>query len=208
MQNRGMDRPVYGPGSLLVATPSLVDPSFRRTVVLLLAHGDDGTLGVVLNRPSETSVQTVLPGWERWVSKPRAMFYGGPVGASSALCVGVRRAGTSTAAGTLEREIDSLLDPVARPLARVSGELVLVDLDADPLDVVGQLRGARVYAGHSGWGAGQLADEIAEGSWYVVDSEADDVLAGPSIDLWFRVLRRQGLPLAMAAYQPLEPSLN
>ncbi|WP_051265787.1 YqgE/AlgH family protein [Nakamurella lactea] len=203
-----MDRPSFGPGSLLVATPSLIDPSFQRTVILLLAHGDDGTLGVVLNRPSETSVQTVLPGWERWVSKPRAMFYGGPVGSSSALCVGVRRAGTSAPAGSLEQEIDSLLDPVARPLARVSGELVLVDLDSDPLEIFTQLRGARVYAGHSGWGAGQLADEIDQGSWYVLDSEADDVLAGPSVDLWFRVLRRQGLPLALAAYQPLEPSLN
>lgn len=203
-----MDRPSFGPGSLLVATAALVDPSFRRTVILLLAHGDEGSLGVVLNRPSETSVQTVLPGWERWVSKPRAMFYGGPVEPSSALCIGVRRAGISSPAGSLEQEIDSLLDPVARPLARVSGELVLVDLDSDPAEIVTQLRGARVYAGHSGWGAGQLADEIEQGSWYVLDSEADDVLAGPNQDLWFRVLRRQGLPMALAAYQPLEPSLN
>jgi putative transcriptional regulator len=163
---------------------------------------------VVLNRPSETSVQEVLPGWERWVNKPRAMFYGGPVGSSSALCVGVRRAGTSPPGGSLEQEIVSLLDPVGPPLARVSGELVLVDLDADPTEIFGQLRGARVYAGHSGWGAGQLDDEIEQGSWYVLDSEADDVLAGPGADLWFRVLRRQGLPMALTAYQPLEPSLN
>jgi putative transcriptional regulator len=53
-----------------------------------------------------------------------------------------------------------------------------------------------------------LADEIDQGSWYVLDSEADDVLAGPTVDLWFRVLRRQGLPMALQAYQPLEPSLN
>lgn len=200
--------PRLGPGLLLVATADLLDPSFRRSVVLLLAHGEDGSLGVVLNRPSETAVQTVLPAWERWVSKPRAMYYGGPVATSSALCVGVRRAGSSEPSGSIQQEIDALLDPVGPPLARVSGELVLVDLDAEPEVTVEALRGVRIFAGHSGWGPGQLDDEIAEGSWHVLDSESDDILIGPRDDLWFRVLRRQGLPLALQAYRPLEATLN
>lgn len=197
-----------GPGTLVVATPDLLDPPFRRTVVLLLAHGEEGTLGVVLNRPSEQAVRNVLPGWERWISKPRAMYYGGPVGTSSALCIGVRRAGSSVPPGSVQEEVDALLDPVGPPLARVSGELVLVDLDSEPQTTVEALRGARIYAGHSGWGPGQLDDEITEGSWYVLDSEPEDILVGSDVDLWFRVLRRQGMPLALDAYQPPEPSLN
>ena len=197
-----------GPGTLVVATPGLVEPTFRRTVILMLAHGETGSLGVVLNRRSETAVQAVLPGWERWVSKPRAMYFGGPVAPASALCVGVRRAGSSAAPGSLDSQIDAVLDPVRPPLARVSGELVLVDLDADPQSAAELLRGARIYAGHAGWGPGQLDQEIEEGSWLVLDSQPDDVLASAADDLWFSVLRRQGLPLALTAYMPLDPSLN
>lgn len=197
-----------GPGMLLVAKPTLLDPSFRRTVILLLAHGVGGSLGVVLNRPSETAVQAVLPQWQAWVSKPRAMFFGGPVDPQSALCVGVRRSGSSQPTGSVSDDVDALLDPVGPPLARVSGELVLVDLDAEPETTVALLRGARIFAGHSGWEADQLDREIAEDSWYVTDSEAEDVLALPGTDLWFSVLRRQGLPVALDAYHPLEASLN
>lgn len=197
-----------GPGMLLVAKPSLIDPSFRRTVILLLAHGTDGSVGVVLNRRSETAVQAVLPQWQAWVSKPRTMFVGGPLEPQSALCVGVRRSGSSQPTGSVSEEMDALLDPVGPPLARVSGELVLVDLDAEPESTVALLRGARIFAGHAGWDSGQLDREIAEDSWYVTDSEAQDVLALPSTDLWFSVLRRQGLPVALEAYRPLEASLN
>jgi len=200
--------PRLAPGLLLVAAPELLAPPFRRTVVLLLAHGDDGSLGVVLNRPSETSVQTVLPGWDRWVARPCAMYYGGPVATSSALCVGVRRAGSSQPLESIQDEIDALLDPVGPPLARISGELVLVDLDAEPAHTVPALRGVRIYAGHAGWGPGQLDAEIAHGSWYVLDSDPQDILIDADVDLWFRVLRRQGLPLAMDAYRPIEAELN
>lgn len=193
---------------LLVAKPSLIDPTFRRTVILLLAHGVDGSLGVVLNRPSETAVQAVLPQWQAWVSAPRAMYFGGPVEPQSALCVGVRRSGSSQPTGSPAGDVDALLDPVGPPLARVSGELVLVDLDAEPRSTVALLRGARIFAGHAGWEADQLDREIDEDSWYVTDSEAQDVLVPSRTDLWFRVLRRQGLPVALEAYQPLEASLN
>src|SRR6476620_2519312 len=67
------------PGMLLVATPDLRDPHFRRTVVYLVAHGSDGTVGVILNRPSETAVQNVLPSWASHTSRPHAVFVGSDV---------------------------------------------------------------------------------------------------------------------------------
>ena len=66
-------------GRLLVATPPLVDPNFDRTVVLMLEHGDDGALGIVLNRPSETVLDDVLPEWYAFASLPAVLFAGGPV---------------------------------------------------------------------------------------------------------------------------------
>ena len=182
------------PGSLLVASPDLADPNFRRTVVYLIAHGDEGTVGVVLNRPSETAIHNVLPGWSGHASKPQAVFVGGPVQTSAAMCLGVCRPG---------------VDPHRlASTARVTGPVVLVDLDADPDDLMGSLRGLRIFAGHAGWGAEQLADEVGEGAWYVLDGLPDDVLAGPRVDLWFRVLRRQPLPLALDAYHPGDLSRN
>jgi len=182
------------PGMLLVATPDLRDPHFRRTVVYLVAHGSDGTVGVILNRPSETAVQNVLPTWASHTSRPHAVFAGGPVQTSAAMCLGVCRNGTNP------REVDGVVG--------VTGPVVLVDLDADPGAISQSLRGIRIYAGRAGGDAGQLVDEIIEGSGFVVPGRPDDVIAGQRTDLWFAVLRRQPFPLAMMAYHPGDLSRN
>jgi putative transcriptional regulator len=183
------------PGRLLVATPGLLDPNFRRTVVYLIAHGADGSVGVVLNRPSETAVHTVLPGWAEHISAPRTVFVGGPVQTNGAMCVAVRRAG-------VDPDLVSGIAPVTL------GPVVLVELDGEPDEIVPMLRGLRVYGGHAGWSEGQLAEEVAEGSWFVLDALPDDLIAGARTDLWFRVLRRQGQPLAFTAYHPGDLALN
>jgi putative transcriptional regulator len=183
-----------GAGMLLVATPELVDPGFRRTVVYLVAHGDEGTVGVILNRPSETAVHNVLPGWQNYVSAPRALYVGGPVQTNGAMCLGVRKAD---------------VDPATpEGLARVSGPVVLVDLDSEPAEITPMLRGLRIYAGHAGWDDGQLEREIAEGSWHVLQALPDDLIAGPRVDLYFRVLRRQPMPFALNAYHPGDLTRN
>ena len=76
------DRPAAG--RLLVATPSLVDPNFANAVVLLLDHDGDGSLGVVLNRPSAITVAAVLPDWAGSVDPPEVLFEGGPVSTDAA----------------------------------------------------------------------------------------------------------------------------
>jgi len=182
-------------GMLLVATPALRDPHFRRTVVYLVAHSSsDGTVGVILNRPSETAVQNVLPGWASHTARPHAVFAGGPVQTSAAMCLGVCRTGTNP------REVAGVVG--------VTGPVVLVDLDGDPGVVSQSLRGIRIYAGRAGWDAEQLVDEIVEGSWFVVPGLPDDVLAGPRTDLWFSVLRRQPYPMSLMAYHPVDLTRN
>src|SRR5690606_29589593 len=74
-------------GRLLVASPTLRDPNFARTVVLILDHDHTGTLGVVLNRPLEVEVRDVLPDWTGDVSAPGSLFGGGPVATDSALAI-------------------------------------------------------------------------------------------------------------------------
>lgn len=181
------------PGRLLIASPTLVDPNFARTIVLLLDTGGDGALGVVLNRPTSLPVADVLNGWDSVVDGPGVLFQGGPVETDSALAV------ASVGTGSDE-------EPVG--WRRVFGSTGLVDLDA-PVEIMATaVTSLRIFAGYAGWSAGQLEQEIADGAWYVVEAEAGDPFhLDPSV-LWVEVLRRQGAPLAMLATMPAEPGLN
>jgi putative transcriptional regulator len=181
------------PGSLLVAAPGLLDPNFLRTVIFMIEHRERGSLGVVLNRPSEVAVRDVLPAWASVSAEPRAVFVGGPVEGETALCLGAVRTGH---------------DPTAvEGLVRVRGPVVLVDLDTDPAVIAPSLRGMRVFAGYSGWDAGQLAGEIERGDWIVVPALPDDVISGHDA-LWGHVLRRQGMPLSLLATYPADVRHN
>jgi putative transcriptional regulator len=179
-------------GSLLVATPMLVDPNFAHTVVLLLDHDEDGALGVVLNRPSPVPVGEVLPGWDEVLAGPGVIFQGGPVATDSALAVAGLTPGSE--------------DPVGfRRLFDATG---IVDLDAPSEILAPALNRMRVFAGYAGWGAEQLAAEIEEGSWYVLPAEPADLFGPQPQELWSRVLRRQPGELAWVSTRPLDPGMN
>jgi putative transcriptional regulator len=193
---RGGGEPVavVEPGSLLVAAPALLDPTFQRAVVYIIEHRGEGTLGVILNRPSETPVEEVLPSWAEHTSRPHTVFVGGPVEPKTALCLAALRTGLAPA------HVDGVVS--------VNGPIALVDLDSDPAILAPQLRGLRVFAGYAGWDSGQLADEVGRGDWIIVSALPDDVLIGLDGDHWGRVLRRQGMPLALLATFPLELEQN
>ncbi len=177
-------------GKLLVATPNLSDPNFFRTVVLMLEHGEEGALGVVLNRPSELEVSEPLPAWATVAAQPPVVFVGGPVSPSSAICL-----------GRAEHVDGDDWQPVVGPVGAV-------DLNLGPGDVTPPPEVVRVFAGYAGWGPRQLEAEILAGGWFVVDAEPDDALSPAPDELWSAVLRRQPGRLALFANHPLDPSTN
>ena len=129
------------PGTLLVAMPSLTDPTFAGTVVYVLDHSDTGTLG---RRPGPAQPgarsATCCPAGATWPSSPGVFHVGGPCEADTALCLAIaprRGPPTRTAA-----------------LRRVAGDVYLVDLDGDPAELPEQLTGLRVFAGYAGLVAG------------------------------------------------------
>ncbi|MBW8091925.1 MULTISPECIES: YqgE/AlgH family protein [Streptomyces] len=187
-------------GRLLVATPALADPNFDRAVVLLLDHDEEGSLGVVLNRPTPVGVGDILESWAALAGEPGVVFQGGPVSLDSALGVAVvpGESGRSSA-----RNEDGPLG-----WRRVHGAIGLVDLEAPPELLAAAVGSLRIFAGYAGWGPGQLEDELAEGAWYVVESEPGDVSSPAPERLWRAVLRRQRSELAMVATYPDDPSLN
>ncbi|MEV0277139.1 YqgE/AlgH family protein [Streptomyces sp. NPDC050610] len=189
-------------GRLLVATPALADPNFDRAVVLLLDHDDEGSLGVVLNRPTPVGVRDILESWAELAGEPGVVFQGGPVSLDSALGVAV------VPGEAQEKGAAAVLGDGPVGWRRVHGAIGLVDLEAPPELLAAALGSLRIFAGYAGWGPGQLEDELVDGTWYVVESEPGDVSSPDPERLWRSVLRRQRNELAMVATYPDDPSLN
>jgi putative transcriptional regulator len=184
-------------GQLLAATPVLGDPNFRRTVILVVEDDkEEGTLGVVLNRPTEVEVRQVLEPWTELVSGPSVVFRGGPVSPNSALALALAR-GQEEPLGWRSLDGSPLMSRVG-----------LVDLDAPPELLADGIRSLRVFAGYAGWGTGQLRAEIDEGAWYVLTGEPADAFFAEPERLWPAVLRRQGGDLAFVATYPDDPLQN
>ncbi len=178
-------------GKLLVATPALTDPSFRRAVVLVLEHDDSGAVGVILNRPGAVEVEAPLGAWRRFASEPPVVFEGGPVAPDAAICV------ARTWPGERAAHWEAVL-----------GTVGVLDLSIDPDLVAATVAAIRVFAGYAGWGPAQLEAEVDEAAWWVIDAAEGDALSPEPDDLWAEVLRRQGGELALFAFYPPDPALN
>ncbi|MFY9888789.1 MAG: YqgE/AlgH family protein [Streptosporangiaceae bacterium] len=184
-------------GRLLAATPQLGDPNFRRTVVLIVEDDpDEGTLGVVLNRPTEVPLDQVLEPWTPLASGPQVVFRGGPISPNSALAL------------ALVQGIDEPVGWRSLDGTPLMSRIGLVDLGAPPELLAGGITSMRVFAGYAGWGAGQLRDEIADGAWFLLPGDPADAFAADPARLWQAVLRRQGGDLAMVATFPDDPAWN
>ncbi len=175
-------------GRLLISSGSLFDPNFRHTVVLVGEHSAEGALGVVLNRPMDVTVAEAVPVLAALVGGDEPLFEGGPVQPSNPVLL----------AELAHPELADLL------IFGTVGFLVgSVSEDARP----GILR-ARVYAGYSGWGPGQLEREMAEGSWILEPAQEDDVFTDAPDTLWSRVLERKGPEYHRLSRMPFDPSMN
>lgn len=176
-------------GQLLIAAPTLVDPNFHRTVVLIADHSEEGAMGIVLNRPTETTVGEAVPSLADVAGDEALVYAGGPVQTSGVVVLA---------------EFDDL-DQAGVVVMEDIG-FVGAHVDVEGLDAV--TRRARVYAGHAGWGPGQLESELEDEGWIVEPADREDLFADDSEALWSDVLRRKGGRFALVARMPLDPSLN
>jgi putative transcriptional regulator len=175
-------------GHLLIAGASLWDPNFRRTVVLIGHHDEEGAVGVVLNRPLPTTVEEAAPPLSSLVPPGETLFRGGPVQPEAAVVLA------------------DFEDPdMAGVLALDSIGFLPEESDAGSL---GGLRRARVFAGYAGWGAGQLEAEMEEDSWHATPALPGDVFTPHPEGLWSSAVRRLGPAYRLLSSMPLDPSLN
>ena len=175
-------------GHLLVASPALLDPNFRRTVVLVTEHTEDGAAGLVLNRPSPVEVAGAVPQLEPLVEDGEQVWVGGPVEPEAVLVLGEFLAP----------------DVAAVPLFGALGFPSL----AEPEEILPATTRRRVFAGCAGWTAGQLEAELAEEDWILEPALADDAFTDDPDDLWRDVLRRKGGIYELVARMPEDPRVN
>jgi putative transcriptional regulator len=176
-------------GQLLLASPTLRDPNFTRTVVLVGAHTEEGAMGVILNRPSTTSVTDAVPALEAVIDQSEPVYVGGPVAPSSIVVLA------------------EFLDPSPAGLI-VLGRIGFPSpaADIDELDRATARR--RVYAGYAGWSGGQLDAELEQGDWVTLPAVPEDVFTSDPQTLWSTVLERRGGSYALLARMPEDPSMN
>ena len=161
------------PGKLLVAARNLPDPNFSDAVVLLVDLNDRGAMGIIVNRPTQAKLTEILPGLAGSTAAGTA-YFGGPVQVSGVLAL--------------------LRSELARTDCRkVAADVYLVNT-REVLDEV--LRAGagpdrfRVYAGYTGWEAGQLQREAALGAWHVFEGDPDVVFDPQPDSVWQRQIRR------------------
>jgi putative transcriptional regulator len=176
-------------GQLLLAAPSLHDPNFRRSVVLVGAHSEEGAMGVVLNRPSAVTVGEAVPQLEAALDEREPVYMGGPVQPNSIVFLA------------------EFLDPEPAGLL-VLGRIGFPTPEADIEELAGATARRRVFAGYAGWSGGQLDAELDHGDWIAHPARPDDVFTEDPEELWSEVLTRKGGAYALIARMPMDPSVN
>jgi putative transcriptional regulator len=174
-------------GQLLVSAPSLLDPQFRRTVVLIAHHDEDGAMGLVLTRPSDVAATEAVPSLGGIPGADDPVYVGGPVQPEAFMVLA---------------EFDDVTDAAAP----IFGGLGFLPAEAEPDQL--SIRRLRLFAGYAGWGAGQLEAELAEPAWIVVPAEATDPFADDPDELWRTVLHRAGRQYSVMETMPFDPDLN
>ncbi len=175
-------------GCLLISSGGLYDPNFRHTVILIGEHNADGALGVVLNRALDITVEQALPPLSHLVPPSERLFQGGPVRPGSPVLL----------AELASPELADILvfGPVGFLVGKVS------------TDIQQSILRARVFAGYSGWGPGQLEAEMGVDSWIIERAQVDDVFTDAPDLLWSKVLERKGPEYRRLSRMPYDPSTN
>jgi putative transcriptional regulator len=175
------------PGALLVASEGLDDPNFAETVLLLLHHDADGAIAIAINRPTWVSAEQLFPAQTFLHNYRGAIFHGGPVARTNVVTLtrGIQTAGGSS---------DLLVADI-----HVSTDFAALE------QAVGEARDdarLRFYAGHASWGPGQLDEEIAAGTWKVVEASAERVFSRRPGTLWNELLAAGDETIVHAPPQP------
>ena len=177
-------------GSLLLAEPFISDPFFKRTVILVCDHGKEGSFGFVLNNYVEVELSQLI---EDFPDDKINVSIGGPVKSSNLFYLHTQGDLIPNSVAIMDGlyfggDFDVLKEKV------VSGEVALKEI--------------RFFLGYSGWGVGQLDDELGEKSWFVTKVNASTIMHFNEKDMWRGIMRKLGKKGQLVANFPEDPELN
>jgi putative transcriptional regulator len=175
-------------GQLLIAGPGLVDTNFFRTVVLVIEHSDEGALGLVLNRPSQTTVGEAVAELDQLLDLDDPLFIGGPVQPSALIVLA---------------EFEDATDAALIAFDDIGVLATSASVHEPP-----GVRRSRAFVGHAGWGPGQLDSELERDDWILEPAVREDAFAEHPGQLWETVLIRKGGSYKLVARMPTDPSVN
>jgi len=195
------DDPRYLPGYFLVSDIDLRDPNFYRTVVLIVSHDDNGALGLVVNRPSPLSLGEMVEGMGKGPAASVPVFVGGPVQQEILFCLH----GEFDECPAGEDAMFPIEGVCFEPLTRQIVTHLAERWGTPPPESRTRVR---LYAGYSGWGGGQLEDELAAGAWLVVKATPEITFHPEPAQGWADAFARKG-PLSRIILQTgFKPSMN
>lgn len=178
-------------GRLLISEPFMADPNFKRSVVLLTEHGDDGTVGYILNQVGNLMLNDVIQ--DLWDAK-NYIYFGGPVAADTLHFI--------------HRSYDKLQsgEPIGNGLywgGNFETLKILLNTNAISAEEI------KFFMGYSGWDHGQLDREIEQNAWMVSDTfNPDLIFSNDDEKLWRDVIVNLGPKYAHISNFPVDPSLN
>lgn len=178
-------------GKILISEPFLLDPHFKRTIILLTEHGEEGSLGFVLNKPTEHLIHSLV---EEFPEFDANVFYGGPV----------------------QLNMLQFIYRAEYPIIESSIEISPGLYWGGSFDILKSMIEAksvspedfRFFLGYSGWGEGQLDDELEAKSWIVADTTIESIFSDEPDKLWRETLKGMGKKFALLASFPENPSVN
>jgi putative transcriptional regulator len=173
-------------GHLLLANPALKDSNFKRTVILLSSHGEEGAMGVVLNRPLDKQLGELNVAFAMGGLAGVPVYRGGPV------------------------EPDQLIIVSWKWLENESAFQMHFGIDPEEAS---ELVGApglvlRAFVGYSGWSKGQLEEELRRDTWFVAPVDGEQLEGSEGIALWRSILGGINPELKLLADEPDDPTLN
>lgn len=170
-------------GQALVASPYLMDPNFLRSVVYILRHDDEGAVGLILNRPTDSTVSAAFAKLDEEVDVDHCVYYGGPVPGPLMMI----RSVVSDKGNYLGLGFEAEPEGILRYCQHVS---------AEPRE-----EEFRVFSGYSGWGAGQLDSELKAGGWLVWDVAPHQVFSDPE-QIWKTAIKEIGRDILAEGIDP------
>lgn len=177
-------------GKVLISEPFLMDPNFKRSIVLLGEHNEDGTVGFILNKPTNLKLNQLVDDFPEFDAP---VYFGGPVQINSMQFI--HRAGDIIEGST--PIIDGLYWGGSYEVLR----LLIESKQVEPSDF-------RFFIGYSGWSPGQLDSELKINSWLVSSATTENVFSDEPDKLWGDILRKMGKKFALLASFPEDPSVN